>query len=86
MNTLKNLLEQKATNLRIHSIVSTSEAGSGHPTTCLSAADIVSALFFHAMRYDCADAQNPNNDRFILSKGMLRHCFMLPMLRQASFQ
>ncbi len=69
MDTLKNLLEQKATNLRIHSIISTSEAGSGHPTTCLSAADIVSALFFHAMRYDCANAQNPNNDRFILSKG-----------------
>ena len=69
MDTLKNLLEQKATNLRIHSIISTSEAGSGHPTTCLSAADIVSALFFHAMRYDCANAKNPNNDRFILSKG-----------------
>lgn len=69
METLKNLLKQKATNLRIHAIVSTSAAGSGHPTTCLSAADIVSALFFHAMRYDCADAQNPNNDRFILSKG-----------------
>lgn len=69
METLKNLLKQKATNLRIHSIVSTSEAGSGHPTTCLSAADIVSALFFHAMRYDPTDAQNPNNDRFILSKG-----------------
>lgn len=69
MDTLKNLLERKATNLRIHSIISTSEAGSGHPTTCLSAADIVSALFFHAMSYDCADAQNPNNDRFILSKG-----------------
>lgn len=69
MDTLKNFLEQKATNLRIHSIISTSEAGSGHPTTCLSAADIVSALFFHAMRYDCANAQNPNNDRFILSKG-----------------
>ena len=69
METLKNFLKQKATNLRIHSIISTSEAGSGHPTTCLSAADIVSALFFHAMRYDCSDAQNPNNDRFILSKG-----------------
>lgn len=69
METLKDFLKQKATNLRIHSIVSTSEAGSGHPTTCLSAADIVSALFFHAMRYDCSDAQNPNNDRFILSKG-----------------
>ncbi len=69
METLKDLLKQKATNLRIHSITSTSEAGSGHPTTCLSAADIVSALFFHAMRYDTTDAQNPNNDRFILSKG-----------------
>ena len=69
METLKNFLKQKATNLRIHSIISTAEAGSGHPTTCLSAADIVSALFFHAMRYDCSDAQNPNNDRFILSKG-----------------
>ena len=69
METLKTLLKQKATNLRIHSIISTSEAGSGHPTTCLSAADIVSALFFHAMRYDATDAQNPNNDRFILSKG-----------------
>ncbi|MCY4402624.1 MAG: transketolase [Candidatus Poribacteria bacterium] len=69
MDTLKNILERKATNLRIHSIISTSEAGSGHPTTCLSAADIVSALFFHVMRYDCSDAQNPNNDRFILSKG-----------------
>lgn len=69
MDTLKQILEQKAANLRIHSILSTSEAGSGHPTTCLSAADIVSALFFHAMRYDTADAQNPNNDRFILSKG-----------------
>lgn len=69
MDTLKNHLEQRATNLRIHSILSTSEAGSGHPTTCLSAADIVSAIFFHAMRYDTNNAQNPNNDRFILSKG-----------------
>ena len=66
---MKDFLKQKATNLRIHSVISTSEAGSGHPTTCLSAADIVSALFFHAMRYDTTDAQNPNNDRFILSKG-----------------
>ncbi len=69
METLKTILKQKATNLRIHSIAATSEAGSGHPTTCLSAADIVSALFFHTMRYDTNDAQNPNNDRFILSKG-----------------
>ena len=69
MENLKHFLTQKANNLRIHSLVSTSEAGSGHPTTCLSAADIVSALFFHAMRYEPRDAQHPNNDRFILSKG-----------------
>jgi len=69
VDTLKNLLKQKATNLRIHSINATSKAGSGHPTTCLSAADIVAALFFHTMRYDTSNAQNPHNDRFILSKG-----------------
>ncbi len=66
---LRALLKQKASNLRIHSIISTSEAGSGHPTTCMSAADIVSTLFFHAMRYDRRNPRNPNNDRFILSKG-----------------
>ena len=69
METSIDVLKQKANNLRIHSIVSTSEAGSGHPTTCLSAADIISALFFRTMRYDPTDAHNPNNDRFILSKG-----------------
>lgn len=69
MADLKTVLEQKANNLRIHSIVSTAEAGSGHPTTCMSAADIVSALFFHAMRYHPDAPDNPDNDRFILSKG-----------------
>ena len=69
MGTSIDVLKQKANNLRIHSIVSTSEAGSGHPTTCLSAADIISALFFRTMRYDSTNAHNPNNDRFILSKG-----------------
>ncbi|HXG90809.1 MAG TPA: transketolase [Blastocatellia bacterium] len=62
-------LEAMGNRLRIHSIVSTSEAGSGHPTTCLSAADLVSAVFFHAMRYDVANPKNPANDRFVLSKG-----------------
>jgi transketolase len=63
--TLKNL----ATELRIDSILSTTEAGSGHPTTCMSAAEIVSALFFAEMRYDPKNPQNPDNDRFVLSKG-----------------
>jgi len=69
MTNLKTVLMQKANNLRIHSITSTWKAGSGHPTTCMSAADIVSALFFHAMRYHPDEPHHPNNDRFILSKG-----------------
>jgi transketolase len=55
--------------LRIDSIVATSEAGSGHPSTCLSAADIIAAVFFYAMRYEVSNPKNPLNDRFILSKG-----------------
>ena len=58
-----------ATRLRIDSVRSTSEAGSGHPTTCCSAADIMAALFFGEMRYDPRDPENPDNDRFVLSKG-----------------
>jgi len=68
-NKLIEGLQYKATQLRIHSIRATTIAGSGHPTTCLSAADIVSALFFHVMKYNPVDPTHPNNDRFILSKG-----------------
>ena len=63
--TLHNI----ATRLRIDCVRSTSEAGSGHPTTCLSAADIVAVLFFSEMRFDPKDPRNPNADRFVLSKG-----------------
>ncbi|HXG20012.1 MAG TPA: transketolase [Methylomirabilota bacterium] len=62
-------LQTIARRLRVHSLRSTAEAGSGHPTSCLSAADIVSAIFFHAMRFDPVNPANPNNDRFVLSKG-----------------
>ena len=68
-NDLIGLLADKAMRLRVHSINSTTEAGSGHPTSCMSAADVVATLFFHVMRYDPQNAKHPNNDRFILSKG-----------------
>src|SRR5437763_4052734 len=58
-----------ANQLRIHSINATTAAGSGHPTSCCSAADIVAALFFGHMRYDPKNPHLYNNDRFILSKG-----------------
>jgi transketolase len=63
------VLHNIATQLRIDSVRSTSEAGSGHPTTCLSAAEIMAALFFAEMRYDPHDPQHPDADRFVLSKG-----------------
>ena len=68
VNLLK-LLQDKATRLRIDSIRATTAAGSGHPTSCASAADIVSALFFSVMRYDPKQPHNPANDVFVLSKG-----------------
>jgi transketolase len=55
--------------LRINSVRSTTKAGSGHPSTCASAADIVAVLYFGEMRYDPKDPERTDNDRFILSKG-----------------
>jgi transketolase len=58
-----------ANQLRIDSIRSTSAAGSGHPTSCCSAAELMAALFFAEMRFQPKDPHNPDSDRFILSKG-----------------
>jgi len=62
-------LQTRAARLREHSLRATAEAGSGHPSSCLSAADLVAALFFEVMRYDPTDPGNPTCDRFVLSKG-----------------
>ncbi len=62
-------LRNVATRLRIDSVRATSAAGSGHPTTCSSAADIAAALFFAHMHFDPKNPQHPDNDRFVLSKG-----------------
>ncbi len=69
MNKERLFLEYKAYSMRRNVLTMTSLAGSGHPTSCLSAADLVSAVFFHAMRFDPKNPNNSNNDRFILSKG-----------------
>ncbi|MDB6065572.1 MAG: tktA [Pedosphaera sp.] len=70
MNTnIEETLSGIANQLRIDSIEATTAAGSGHPTSCLSAADLVAALFFGHMRYDPKNPHYANNDRFILSKG-----------------
>src|SRR5580765_5821240 len=58
-----------ANQLRIHSIAATTAAGSGHPTSCCSAADVAAALFFGHMKFDPKNPHHYNNDRFILSEG-----------------
>ncbi|HEY7510184.1 MAG TPA: transketolase [Vicinamibacteria bacterium] len=62
-------LFKMAQKLRRISLESTAEAGSGHPTSCMSAADIVATLFFHEMRFDPRDPSGKDADVFVLSKG-----------------
>lgn len=70
MNTQEQeILKYYAYKLRLASLRATTAAGSGHLTSCLSAADIMSALFFHAIHVDLDDLSKETNDRFILSKG-----------------
>jgi len=62
-------LEKMAKKLRRHVITMIATAGSGHPGGSLSAADIVTALYFKVMSHDPKDPQWPDRDRFVLSKG-----------------
>jgi transketolase len=58
-----------ANTLRRDSLRMTTAAGSGHPTSCLSCAEIMSVLFFDEMKWDPGNSENKDNDEFILSKG-----------------
>lgn len=65
-----NQLAKIATLVRSHILKSTTRAGSGHPTSALSATDLMVALMFGGtFRYDADDPRHPNNDRLIFSKG-----------------
>ena len=62
-------LKKMAKKLRRHVITMTATADSGHPGGSLSAADIITALYFKVMRHNPENPQWPDRDRFILSKG-----------------
>ena len=66
---LVNSIQTVANRLRKHSLTSTTEAGSGHPSSCCSCAELISTLFFRFLRYEVDNPGNPLNDRFVLSKG-----------------
>jgi len=65
----EEVLQLIAKRLRFHILRMTTKAGSGHPTTCLSMAELMSCLFFDEMRYNVKDANDLANDDFVLSKG-----------------
>ena len=66
--TIDNIKE-KARRLSILSMMSTTAAGSGHPTSCLSAAEMMAGIFFYAMKIDPKNPNSNDSDRFVMSKG-----------------
>ena len=70
-SALLEMLQKKARLLRIHSLRMTTAAGSGHPTSCLSAAELVAATFFHAMKFDRSSSGGPPESLFTIRRGPL---------------
>lgn len=58
-----------AAQFAVDGIRASTEAGSGHPTSSMSAAHLLAVLYADHLRYDVSDPRNPANDRFVLSKG-----------------
>ncbi len=69
MTISKTTVEKLAQQLRVDSIRSTTEAGSGHPTSCMSAADLMAVLLTQFLKFDFKNPHFENNDRLIFSKG-----------------
>ncbi|WP_330460704.1 transketolase [Streptomyces sp. NBC_00820] len=67
MNT--DELAELGQQLRVDSVRAAAAAGSGHPTSSMSAADLMAVLLAHHLRYDFERPEHPANDRFVLSKG-----------------
>lgn len=67
MNTAE--LVELAQQLRVDSVRAAAAAESGHPTSSMSAADVMAVLLARHLRYDFDQPTHPGNDRFILSKG-----------------
>ncbi len=68
LQTLNNTREL-AQQLRVDSVRCTTAAGSGHPTSSMSAADLMAVLLARHLRYDWQRPDDPDNDHLIFSKG-----------------
>ena len=63
------LLRELGQQFRVDSIRASAAAGSGHPTSAMSAADLIAVLAARYLRYDVEEPKNPRNDHLIFSKG-----------------
>ena len=67
---LTKKLKELVTLIRYYILIMTTEAGSGHPTSSLSATELMACLLFGGIfRFDVDNPKFPNNDRLIFSKG-----------------
>jgi transketolase len=78
-------LEEMAKNLRGDSLQLIHRRGAGHPGGALSAAEILSVLYFHVMKIDPKDPQMPGRERFILSKGHASAVLYAALTRRGFF-
>jgi transketolase len=62
-------VRELAQQLRVDPIRCSTAAGSGHPTSCMSAADVMAVLLARYLRYDWQHPDEPTNDHLIFSKG-----------------
>ncbi len=85
MGTQVSELRQIAKEIRRKSLEIIHRAGSGHPGGSLSAADIMTALYFGVMRYDSKNPRDPNRDRFVMSKGHATGVFYSVLSRAGYF-
>ncbi len=69
MDDRTHLWDELAAQLAVDSIRCTTAAGSGHPTSSMSAAHLTAVLYANHLRTRIADPKDPANDRFVLSKG-----------------
>ncbi|MES4902143.1 MULTISPECIES: transketolase [unclassified Streptomyces] len=64
-----HLLSELGQQLRVDSVRAAAAAGSGHPTSSMSAADLVAVLLANHLRYDFEQPRHPGNDHLVFSKG-----------------
>ena len=67
--SFQTAVNAKAVQLGKLAVEMTTAAGSGHPSSSLSLAHLVTVLMYHQMRWDPKDPWNPRSDRLVLSEG-----------------